>query len=300
MQARNSALIVLATILSFSTQAKNAFEFNAGLALGYDNDVSVDEIDLTTAKGDQFATARLSASAQVETLENQNLKGSYHFSNKHYADFNQFDLQTHLFSTSYDVKFDKVSGGVTLRYADSNLNNKGFLTLTQWAPYISWFVNKQHYLRFAYTYSDKSLVNNPLRDATSNEFATDYYYFANGLNSYFIAAVVFKREDANDEQFDYDSQKLRLGYQYRLDLMDFPTKVKLDVSYRRKDYNAAINQSIGEYRLDKNIAVGGMVELEIAADLSVQLDLEYTDNVSNLAAVDYTQWVSSVALNYQF
>lgn len=283
-----------------SLSAMGQFEGDVGIEIGYDSNVSVDEIDLITPENDNFLTTRLGLAYHIPLQHEDEIKLAYRLSVKHYSDNNQFDLQTHFASVGYDFKVDKITYGLTARYIDSSLDSDSFLQLAQLSPSISWFVTKQHFVRTAYTFIDKSLEQNPTRDARTHELAADYYYFINGLHSYLIAGVKLRQEDAQDDLFDYYASQLRLAYQKRLAFGETQLKVMIDWRIRRRDYKDEILPTIMQFREDTRQSTELSIDWEIDSNWTLQWQAEYVDNNSNLTSVNYSQWVSTLAANYAF
>lgn len=292
--------LVFLCLVTISIHAEGEFEINAGLLLGHDSNVAVDEIDLVTTNGDRFLTGRFGVAYENAIDDNQSFKLSYNLSDKHYGDNEQFNLQNHLASVGYNIKHDKVTYGLTYRYVHSNLDSKRFLTISQVTPSLSWFISKKHYLRFAYTFHDKTLEDNTGRNANSHELSSDYYYFANGLNSYFIVAVKARDEDADDELFNYSSQQLRIAYQKRFNISDHPLKASIDLRVREREYTTQIHPSIGDFRLDETYSSSFSLEWEVGEHWLWQWNMEYADRQSNLASVDFSQTLISAGFEYRY
>ncbi len=290
-----SLLILLCTPLCYAQ-----LELSAGLELGYDTDVTVDEIDLTTEQSDRFYTGSFGLGYEWETAENQNIKLAYRLTDKRYADYGQFDLQNHMGTANYSYKGEDLTFTMAYRYVSSRLDSQAFLDLWQLSPSVSWFITKQHYVRLAYSYQDKSLENNPGRDGKQHELGGDYYYFADGLNRYWVASAKVRQEDAEDNVFDYRSVQFRLGYQFRFDLAGAPLKTTLDWKYRQRNYDEVINPSIGEEREDSRHTIGARLEWEWSKSWNWQVQAEYLDNESNLPSLSYSQWMTTVGLEYTY
>ncbi len=294
-----SGLIFLC-FFSISAHAEGEFEANVGLLLGYDSNVAIDEIDVFTTNGDGFVTGRFRLAYTNDFNNDQSVKLSYNLSDKRYRDNGQFDLQNQLASISYNIKYEEITFGLSYRYVDANLNSKQFLTLSQVNPSASWFISKQHYLRLAYTFHDKTLEYNSGRDANSHEFSANYYYFVNGFNSYFIVALKTREENAASDVFNYSAQQLRIAYQKRFDILDSPIKATINVQARRRDYNEAVNPLIQDYRLDKNYSSSFSLEWGLSEHWLVDWQIEYSDRQSNFDSVDFSQWLSTAGFEYRF
>ena len=155
-------------------------------------------------------------------------------------------------------------------------------------------------MRVGFTHTDKGLQSQPLRDANSNEFSADYYYFINGLNNFFILGARYKNENALDPQFSYDGVQIRGAVEYRFELLSLPTKARLDMRIRQRDYDKALNEQIDEYRQDTRKRVALSLESDVYLGLSLSLEAAYVENDSDLVNLQYHESLLSLGLKYQF
>lgn len=285
-----------------SSQQNDALQISGevGIEYGNDSNVVVEEIDLTTSFGDTFFKFTGKVGAEFEFDGRQTVSASLSLTDRNFSDAETFDLQTVLFTSGYKFKHEDFTFGFDYRHANAELGGNDFLTLTQISPSISFFLTKKNFFRLAYTNIDKELDNDPSRDADSNEYAIDYYYFWKGLNDYFISSVKWRQEEAENGLFSYDGYQLRLAYKKRYDMLDFKSRLTLDVRYRARDYNDVFDAALGDFRKDTRRTFTLNKEVELTAKLSALLDIAHIDNTSNLANLDYNETVVSTGLEYQF
>ena len=97
------------------------------------------------------------------------------------------DGQTHILGADVARKGDVTDTGLSLYYINSRLDGKDFLDFYRVSPSISGFVARNWFARGAYVYADKSIIENPDRDADTHSLELDMYVFRRGLRSYFNA-----------------------------------------------------------------------------------------------------------------
>ena len=289
-------------VMSHSAAAQNKLHWNGEVSLGYgyDSNVTIDELDLNARTGDQYVRYEGKLALDYDISDNQDVRLSYKLSEKQYNDQEQLDLGSHFLSTGYTYKAGKTRYGFDWRYVDSELDGQDFMTLNMISPFVSGFIGKQHYLRAGITHTEKKLKSQSARDAKSNEYSLDYYYFINGLNRFIILSGKFKNENARDAEFNYHSSQLRVAYEYRFPVFALPSKVRIDFRIRQRKYEDEINREINDFREDTRQRAGASLEMELSQNLSVVLDASYVDNESDLNSLNYTESLFNVTLSYAF
>ncbi len=282
------------------TVDKLEFDGTVGIEYGYDSNVVVEEIDVTSSSSDSFLRLRGKGSATFRFDERHSASASLSISDKSYKDDEAFDLQTRLFSSGYKYKNKGYTLGVDYRHASADLGGNDFLTLTQISPSLSFFLSKQNFFRLAYTSIEKELDNNPTRNSDGDNFGIDYYFFRNGLNNYFISSVKYRQEEAQDDIFSFDSYQLRFAYKKRFEVLGYKSRLTLDVKYRQRDFEEAINPTINDFRADKRRTFGVNNEVELSDEITWLIDITHINNGSNLTGLDYQETIVSTGIEYQF
>jgi hypothetical protein len=292
-------IMVLLTSAS-TTYGQTEYELSASLELGSNSKVVVDELDLVNQTGDTYSILGVAADMKYEIEQGRDISAGYSYKSKRYTDFDQFDLDTHLLSLAYGHKWQGLNFDIALRHADAQLDGQDFLTLTQLSPSVATFISKKHYLRGSYTNIDKTLNNRPQRDATADQFSLDYYFFSNGLNSYWIAGIKNRSEDAGDQIYDYTGFTYRLAYKFRDEVLDKPTQYTLDYRYRNRDYDESINPELQAFRSDSRDRLTISAKTDLSKELELVLEARYIKNNSNLSRLNYNESIVSVAMQYNF
>ena len=284
------------------SQARGEMTWNGDFAFGtgYDSNVTVDEIDLNARTGDHFFKYEGKLGFEYGFSDAHTARVSLKLSEKQYADVEQLDTGSQFISAGYTYKIGKANFGVDFRHIDSELNGQGFLALKMFSPFVSGFVAKKHYLRFGTSHINKSLDSQPLRDATSNEYSLDYYYFINGLNQFVILSAKLKNENALDEVFSYDSFQLRAALEHRFELFSLPSKARVDIRIRERSYDQEINELIDGFRKDTRKRIGFSLASELTAALTLSAEAAYVDNDSDLLNLGYDETLLSMTVRYEF
>ena len=171
-----------------------SLEMPAGIE--YDSNVSIEEIDTNTSKGDHAAVAEADFGLKHELAKDTELDLGYSFAQSLHQDFGEYDLQTHLASADLSHDFGKFDAGLAGRYVLARLDDRDFLRMQLLSPHFSRFFGKKLFLRADYSFTDKHFHGLADRDAEAHAAGADLYWFLQGLRSYVIAGYRLQRENA--------------------------------------------------------------------------------------------------------
>lgn len=295
-------LCVFALVVGQSSAwAAGASEFSAEVGVGaeYDSNVSVDELDASSSEGDYAITldAELQLDQRLTTATDLSL--TYNFSDTSYQEFSRLDRQTHLLGTNIATDLGPASGGASLYYINARLDGNAFLEYYRGSPYISGFLAKKWFARSAYVYSDKRIEQNPGRDANSHAGEFDLYYFRRGLRSYLNAGYKFKRENAQANEYDYNSNDIKLRYIHRWDVFEKGLKMELAWRFEYRNYSS-VTPSIGTERWDRRQRWNVDLEYAVLPRAAIELYGGYADYQSNYPSADYDQFVVGTRFSYSW
>ncbi|MFT5710100.1 MAG: hypothetical protein ACI8QT_000790 [Halioglobus sp.] len=276
-----------------------AAQFGAEISIGgeYDDNVTVDEVDLSSSQGDYALNVSAKVEANTSLSKATDLDLSYNYSQSKYNEFSQVDRQTHILGSNFEVDMGKVNSGLSLFYIDSRLDGSKFLKLYRASPSLSGFVAKKWFARGAYVYSDKIIEERSQRDATSNAGEFDVYYFRRGLRSYFNVGIQYKDEDADAVEFDYIAANFKVRYVHRFHLFSKNSVLELAFRYEDRQYSSP-TPSIEEKRSDERQRWRIDLEIPVIERGAIEFYGAYSDYSSNLPRADYTQKIIGTRFVY--
>lgn len=297
----NSAAIapVLAQAAGSEERLESPFsaEFSAGAE--YDSNISVSQADINTGNDDFAAVFDADIGYERDLGEGTEFDLGYSFSQSLHADFTNFDLQSHFASVGLSHDFDAFTLGGDYRYVYTRLGGSGFLTLQQASPYITKFFGKKLFVRADYTYTDKNFKGGVDRDATVHAGGVDFYYFVNGVRTYFVLGYKYEDEDAVADQFDFKGHNVKVRFAQRIPVGKRDAKLKLGWRYEARDYSGVTPLILVE-REDDRHRLQAELEVPFTDSIFGQLEYEYSDYSSNLPTADYTQSLASARLGVRF
>lgn len=279
--------------------APRPVSFNVGTGIEYDSNVAVLELDTSTDAGDRSLLLDVGVGYDKPAAGRFDVQAGYDFSQSLHDDFDSFDVRIHRGSATLSYDLGSVDVGTTLQHAYAELDGAEFLTLQQFAPYVSKLVGQKLFLRFAYAHSDKDFAGNPLRSATANALSTDAYVFVDGLRTYLVFGWRRDDENALDSQFDYRGDMLRAQLAKRLAAGERELTLRTSVRVENRDYRSP-TPSIGAPRRDDRRQLEVSLDVPLGERTSAQVQYEHADNGSNLPSVDFAENVVSVKFRARF
>lgn len=300
-------IVVLGSLTGCATVGKSAndkkrqspLSFDAIFGVSYNDNISVNEIDANLGQGDELAYFSGRVKFDQEIGENTEFDISYRFSANAHQEFSRFDTQTHLVSTGIKHDFGEFDAGVSYQYADSSLDNDGFLTLNQISPYVTKYFGKKAYVRAFYGYVDKGFDGRPERDATVNKGGADLYYFLDGVKRYIQTGYNYEDVDAVGPEFDHGAHNLKLRYIQRIPIRGRDGKFEAGWRYENRDYDN-ITPSINAVRDDERHRFQAEFELPITDNIYSKLELEHATNSSNLPSADFNRNIATIGLGVRY
>ena len=281
---------VLGYSVSYASEKSTTYELDISAGFLYDSNVSLDEIDLTSRRGDQATIIRAGVSVDHQFSDKIDGSVGYSISDKSYDEFSEFDLRTGLLSASIDGKVaDKTKLGLQLNHADSQLNGDDYLQLTKVSPNLSWFLSKSQYLRISIDYTDKSFDGRPTRDAEDVGLGVDWYYFLNSTKNYFVFGYDFNQEDAIDNAFDFSGNTFKFSWINKPEFIGLNSKFRLGFRYEIRDYDDPISGDGVTSRSDDRLRLFSKFEITPVKNVVVELEYEYSDFESTEDVFTYDQ-----------
>ena len=270
-----------------------------GIGVEYDSNVSVEELDAATNQGDYAMTLDAGLGVKKQLSQRTEAALTYDFSQSNYDKFSQVDRQTHMFGADLGLDLARADPSLSVYYINARLDGSKFLELVRVSPSVSGFLAQKWFARGAYVYSDKTLHDRAGRDARTNAAEADIYFFVRGLRQYFNLGYRFRHENADADQYDYESNAVKLRFIQRFELFSRLTKLELALRYEDRNYRSD-TPSIGEKRQDKRGRLRLDYEVPIIAGAAVQFFAGYADYESNYQPADYDQTIVGTRFLYNW
>ena len=265
----------------------------------YDSNISVNELDANTGADDFAAVIDADFEFEAEPATDTELQLGYSFSQSLHNEFSNFDIQSHFASADLSHDFGGFDLGAAYRLIYTRLGGDGFMLMQQASPYLSKFFGKKLFLRADYTYTDKDFQNRVDRDSVVHSGAADFYYFLNGVRTYFVAGYRFEDEDAVDPQFDFQAHNLKARFAQRIPIGSSYAKFKLGYRFEARDYSS-ITPSIGVIRDDTRHRFQAELEIPVTERIYTLIESEQAEFSSHLPSADYAQDLASLRLGVRF
>lgn len=282
-----------------AAEPRTSFKFEGSVGAEYNSNVNVADLDTNTGQGDWAATINLNAEGTFKPVTKATLRAGYDFSQSLYQDFTQFNLTIHRGYAEAAYDFDFLTVGVLGNLALAQLDGDDYLTYSQVSPYVSKMFGDKLFLRGSYAYTDKSFDGRPTRDATSNTFALDSYFFLDGVKRFAVLGVRHADEDAVAAELDYSAWggKARLTQRFEGAGREFTLRGGVD--YEDRDYDTA-TPSISAPRNDKRTTLDLSLEAPIGKRFFGEISYRHGEYKSNFAPADYSEDVGAIKIGVRY
>jgi hypothetical protein len=293
------AAAALAQSPAESRDEARPLSLSVGTGVEYDSNVAVLELDTSTDAGDRALLLDFGVGYDKPDAGRFDLQAGYDFSQSLHDEFDAFDVRIHRGSATFSYDLGSIDVGTTLQHAYAELDGNEFLTLQQYAPYVSKLVGQKLFLRFSYAHSDKNFAGNPSRSATANALSTDAYVFIDGLRTYLVFGWRRDDENALASQFDYRGDMVRAQLAKRLAAGSRELTLRTSVRLENRDYRSP-TPSIGAPRRDDRRQLEVSLDVPLGERTIAQVQYEHANNGSNLPSVDFAEDVLSLKFRSRF
>lgn len=303
--SRNPRRIPLVLVILLSggspAMAADGGPLAAAVSIGaeYDSNVSIEQSDVNTRKGDIAALLSASADWKIVSDRNASLRVGYNFDQTLYAEESDFDLQIHGLSAGGSITRGKATLGADYQFSHVRLGGDKFLDMHMVSPSLGVFVAKRLYLRGAYSYWDKSFATSEKLDAKTHMIGGDVYRFFGKRKAYVALGVRYDDEDATGPEYRYRAIQGTLRAQVPFSFLGMDAKARFSVALSDRNYRND-TPSIGKPRRERRSTWNAALDLPLSEHISLKPQFRFIDRTSNLPVADYREFIGSTSLQYRF
>jgi len=283
------AIFLATTLMAISpvmAAEENPLSLSLKVGAEYDNNITVDSLDLTSRQGDEAALLDGSVGYQIVKNGDMSLKAGYSFSQSLHLDLSEFDLQIHTASLEAGTKMGDVDLGIAYRYNHISLGAESFLEMHSIRPSFSTLVGTKLLLTGAYEYMKQDFVQVDLSSRNADRHSVNAKtYFLLGKGRTISLGYKVSKHDTVAEELVYWGHTFDVATKLPINAIE-GAKFRARYRYRQKDYSN-IDLDIGDKRNDKRHAVRASVEAPFLNKFTGKIMYEYTDSSSNLASLNY-------------
>ena len=265
----------------------------------YDDNVNVIVIDEATRLGDYAAVFGAGLKYDVDFNKDTSVSASYTFRQSELFEFSQFDLQLHGTNLTVTQDLGRVSIGGSHQFFLSQLGERELLTLNRFSPFLTYAPSKKVFLRGAYTYKSKDLVDFSERDSDTHAGDILAFYFLDGTDTFLTGAYRYEDEDATADEFDFEAHIVRVGLDTRLPVGIEKNRFEIDLEYEDRDYSS-FSPTIGEIRDDERFTLDVSWEIPFGRYFNLTSLYTYRDFKSNFPGANFEENVFRMTIGVEY
>lgn len=278
---------------------KHDFSLSGFAGVEYDSTVNVAAIDEATDIGDFAGVFGANLKYEGRFDQKNKVSASYIFRQSTLFELTEFNLQLHGTDVTYTRKAGKLSFGATHQFFLSRLGGDDLLNINRISPFLTFVPTKKLFLRGAYIYKDKNLIELNDRDAQTHAAELLSFFFLDGTHTYLTGAYRYENEDARADEFDFEAHIARVELDTRLPFGGDKNRLEIDLEYEDRDY-AAFSPTIEEVRDDERLSLDVSWEVPLTKYFNVTGTYTFRDFSSNFPGADFTENVFRLTLGFEF
>ncbi len=282
-------------------QTKGDDPFSLSLKVGaeYDDNITVESVDLTSRRGDESALLGGAVGYKLINNNNSTLKVGYSFSQSLHFELADFDLQIHGANLTTSTKVNDVTIGVSYFYNNIRLGSNPFLDMHIVNPNFNTLIGNKILLIGGYEYQKQKFKQAILFDRNAGRHSGNArLYFLLGKGRTINVGYKISRHNTVASELIYWAHTIDAGFKLPIDVIE-GANIRGRYRYRQRDYSN-INPRLGENRADKRHSVRLSVETPIVNSITGNLEYEYINSKSNLASQNYNSHVISYQLEWKY
>jgi len=281
-----------------AAQEENPFELEAEVGYRYDDNITVDENDSNSRRGDGSFLFRANLGADLIEKDKFGFSASYSFSQSLHDELTDFDLQIHGISARAKTKVGKVTVAADYRFNFIKLGGDDFLEINSIRPNIGFLLGRKTYLTASYEYREHSFKDISLEDRNANRHTgASKAYFLLGKGKNITLGYKVGRHRANTLDLSYWAHTIDAGLKLPVGIAGKTATYRARYQYRQKDYSA-IDEDIGAVRGDKRHTMRTSLKVPFGKGFNTEFEYRYVDSSSNRASVDYNSHVLTFRLGW--
>ncbi|GGJ50545.1 outer membrane beta-barrel protein [Sphingopyxis bauzanensis] len=296
---RRISSLIIGTMVVTATPAM-AQDVSLEIEVGalYDSHLTFEEADAEQQQGD--VGARLRADVKVVPVDTKSfeLDFRYTFDQTLYADFDEFDIQSHRLGTGVQTRIGGARLSLDYDFRHIRLGGDALYDEHSVTPSLAGFVAKDVYARAFYKYSDKNFDILERRDADGHTVGTSVMRFFSGRRGFVSGSVQYETQDAADPALDFEGYQLGVNARVPLSSARLGPRAKFGYSYRDRDYDN-VTPSLGERRTETRSRFDAGLELPLNRQFRLEGDYRYTNRNSNFAPSDYNEHRVAVSVVFE-
>lgn len=295
--------LVLIPFFAQTVSASNdilSWNASAEAGLVYDSNVSIDEVDVHSSKGDGAIGGSASVGALAQWVdEGIELSADVSVFDTHYVQYDAFNTNTVMLSSTLAYDLSNYDLGLDYFYAVNKLDGDKFLSLSTIQPNVGGFIGRALYMRLGLGFTDKTFYQSEGRNADQYALNGNAYYFLRSTERYLAVSYRYSVENSSDKTFVYKGNHIKLMWNEKTSILGYKAKWKLGFSYGDQSYDNAPEEEESA-QSDTSYSVFAEVKMDINTQTYWNLSYEYFDNNSNFRDQTYTQHIINASIGAEF
>ena len=280
-------------------EENNPLYLSLEIGAEYDDNITVDALDLTSQQGDGAALIEGAIEYDFINNEDNSFTFGYNFSQNIHFEQTEFDLQTHGATLEATTKLQDINLGIAYNFYDISLGNEDFLQMHILRPSFYTMITPKTLFIGGYEYLKQNFQQPSLIFRDSDRHSADLKtYFLLGNGRTINIGYKLSNNNAVASQLDYWGHIFDVGFKLPFEAIE-GSKFTARYRYNQKNYTN-ITPILDEKRKDKRHSIRAAFELPMMDQFTAMLQYEFIDSTSNFRSLVYSNHLFSFKVGCEF
>lgn len=269
-------------------KAPDNLKLSVASGLRFEDNLVVDSLDVSSPESDFAAVGTLDLTYEDTVGDSTDVRTGYVFEQRRYFNERDFDLQLHYGFLDLSRELSGITAGAVVEASYARLGGESLLNKQKLSGYVADLVTPELYARGSLGLETTNLSSAQGRDNNNQRLDASAFYFLDGTRQYLTLKGRYKQSRADDSVFDYDAQRINVGYVARVTLgNDQPVRLRADWRYEERRYDQADPSLGGAKRHDDRKRWRLRLDTPVNSSVSLQMKVEHRNYNSNKLALDF-------------
>lgn len=272
-----------------------AVDFFAIAGLASDSAASLEEIQ----PGEASPAANSDMVTQIEVglrgNFGDNLTLSFDYASEDFSDYGENSSTSQTLSGTWETSVNDWSYMLDGTFIDMSLDGDDYLNMTMMTPSISLFADDYFFLGSAML-QEKSFDTYTDFDADATQLSVLAMRFFNSYRSNISVTFATSEEDAKNNNYDFDEEKITFGVSHRFPFNRRNFKAKLNYEMRSRDYTKVPDETLKSEEDRDRFRL--RLSTQLTPSIEIEFEQDYKSRDANIAAASYDSDLTAIRFKF--
>lgn len=273
--------------------ARSPLSVSLGVGVQYDSNISIEEADLPTRRGDEALLLQGSIQLTAAETKRTTLRFGYSYDDERNRTLDQVNITLHGASASLTRRLGRAAVAADYQFNHVLLGGKRYLEIHSVSPSIAGFVDRNLYLRLGATWQRKDFTEVDPLDSDTTLVSLDAFRFFARRKGYVAIGLRADSEHTEATQYRFGAIQGSVRVQVPIHVGKGMWRARAALAYQEREYLAPWF-ALDEERRETRLTLSAGLEVPVIKGVTLRPQARYVDRHSNVAFYDYREHVLSM------